>query len=301
MKRTRGLETLLVRATFAALRASGWRRSLAIGAGIGDLARALGLRRRVAEANLALAFPELDPPARADILTRHYRVIGQAFAEYARLGELARAGSGEVVAGVSGLEHLERARAGGKGAILLSGHYGNVELLGAWLGRMNPVDFVVQALSNPEVESLLAAQRAAAGVGQIASGASLRRIYEALRENRWVAILADQDARRGGVFVPFFGRPSSTAIGPARIALGTGAPIIMGFATRLADGRHHLEVEPPLEIEDPGAPDAALRLTALHASRLEHHVRKHPDHWFWLHRRWKTAPAPAAAVAVAAC
>src|SRR6185436_12021770 len=107
---------------------------------------------------------------------------------------------------------------------------------------------------------------------------------------RWVAMVGDQDARRQGVFVPFLGRPASTALGPARIALATGAPIVMGFVTRAKDGRMTLDIEPPLALEDPGAKDAALRLTALHTARLEEWVHARPAMWFWLHRRWKTAP-----------
>jgi Kdo2-lipid IVA lauroyltransferase/acyltransferase len=115
-------------------------------------------------------------------------------------------------------------------------------------------------------------------------------VYQELRANRWVAMLADQDARRQGVFVPFLGHPASTAIGPARLALATGAPIVMGFDTRRDDGRHEIDVEPALEVDDPRAPDAAERLTALHVAMLERWVRRCPEMWFWLHRRWKTAP-----------
>lgn len=284
------LEAALVGALFAGARAMPWRASLGAGATLGDLARLLRLRRGVAEENLARAFPERTARERAAVLRAHYRELGRIAVEYARFAELAHAAAGEVVAEVRGLEHLERAIAGGRGAILLSGHVGNVELLGAVLGRHHPVDFVVRALTNPHVEALLARQRAAAGVGQISAATGMRRIYQALRENRWVAMLADQDARRHGVFVPFLGRPASTALGPARIALATGAPIIMGFAARRADGRHELVVEPPLDPCDPAAPDAAERLTALHVARLELWVRARPESWFWLHRRWKTAP-----------
>ena len=202
------------------------------------------------------------------------------------------------LAEVRGLEHLERALAGGRGAILLSGHVGNIELYGAFLAQRAPVDFVVRALSNPRVEALLSRQRTAAGVGQISAAIGTRRVYRALRENRCVAMLADQDARRHGVFMPFLGTPASTALGPARIALATRAPIVTGFGFRRPDGRHELEVQPPLgddpDAGDPRAPGAAERLTALHVARLERWVRARPESWFWLHRRWKTAP-PAAA------
>ena len=124
-------------------------------------------------------------------------------------------------------------------------------------------------------------------------GAGVRRVFEALRANRWVALLADQDARRHGVFVPFIGLASSTPTGPAQIALATGAPIIMGAITRRPDGRHVIEVDAPLPVPDAGPADAVRALTAAHAAWLERRVRDRPDGWFWLHRRWKTEPPEA--------
>ena len=296
MSAAHAFETLLVQALAGAVRTLSWERSLALGERLGALAHRLKLRRRVAEDNLERAFPERTPRERAAILRAHYRELGRVVVEYARLAELARAPRGRVVAEVRGSEHLEAAR--GRGAILLSGHFGNFELLGAVLGQMNPVDEIVRPLSNPGVEAILAHQRAGAGLTSISADRGIRRVFESLRAGRWVAMVGDQDARRHGVFVPFLNRPASTALGPARIALATGAPIIMGFVTRAGDRRLVLDVEPPLAIAEPDAPDAALRLTALHSARLEAQVRAHPEMWFWLHRRWKTQPpsAPVAAI-----
>jgi len=297
MKGAHALETLLVQALARCVRALAWQGSLGLGERLGDLAHGLGLRRGVAEDNLARAFPERSAGERATILRAHYRELGRVVAEYARLSELARAPRGRVFANVRGLEHFEALR--GRGAILLTGHFGNFELGGAMLGQLHAVDVVVRPLSNPGVEALLARERERAGLTAIPADRGIRRVYESLRAGRWVAMVGDQDARHHGAFVPFLGRPASTALGPARIALATGAPILMGFVTREPDGRLILDVEPPLEVDDPAAPDAALRLTALHTARLEAHVRERPEMWFWLHRRWKTkpqvAPPPVAA------
>jgi KDO2-lipid IV(A) lauroyltransferase len=290
VKATHGLEAMLARIVAASLGRRSWPGALAAGAGMGDLARRVGLRRRVAEDNLRIAFPEQTPEFRDAVLRAHYRELGRVAAEYPRLGALVKAGAGEVVAGATGLEHLDAARSLGRGVILLTGHYGHFELLGAWLGRRHPLDFVVKPLSNPSVEAMLAGWRAEAGVGTIPLGAGMRRVFEALRANRWVAMVADQDARDHGTFVPFFGRPSSTPKGPAELALRTGAPLIMGFAHRQEDGRHALEIAPPLAISDPRAPNAVAALTACHTALLEAEVRKRPEAWFWLHRRWKTTP-----------
>ena len=282
--------SLLARGTLAGLRALSWERARAVGERLGAGARGLGLRRRVAQENLALAFPHWSAAERERVLREHYRELGRGGAEYAHLDRLARAPLGEVFVDTAGIEVLEPLR--GRGAILLSGHYSNFELMGAMVARLNPVDFLVKPLSNAGVERLIAGRRAEAGVGCISTSDGTRGVYEALAAGRWVAILADQDARQRGLFVPFFGRPASTAAGPARMSLRTGAPIVMGFAVRRPDGRFDLQVEGPLGLAEPEAPDAVLRLTAIHAALLEARVRAHPELWFWLHRRWKTcAPA----------
>ncbi len=293
MRPDQAIETLFVRALRGVVNSVDWQRSLALGARLGDVARRLGIRRKTAASNLELAFPERLVEARENILRSHYQRLGRVIVEYLRLGDLARRPIGEVIAEVHGMEHLFTARDRGRGAILLSGHFGNVELMGAFMGQSHSTDFVVRPLSNPGVEAMIARERARAGVGQIPSGSGVRRIYQALRENRWVAMLADQDARAQGAFVRFLGRPASTPIGPARIALATGAPIIMGFMWRQGDGRHVIEIEPPLERPEPHAVEAVTRLTELHVGVLERWVRKYPEEWFWLHRRWKTRPTAA--------
>jgi len=280
--------SLLARGTMAGLRALSWERARAAGERLGDAVRGLGLRRRVAQENLALAFPQWSAGERARVLREHYRELGRVVAEYAHLDRLARAPLGEVFVETSGMEVLETLQ--GRGAILLSGHYSNFELMGAMLARLNPVDFLVKPLSNAGVERFIAGRRAEAGVGCISTNDGTRGVYQALAAGRWVAILADQDARQRGLFVPFLGRPASTAVGPARMSLKTGAPIVMGFSVRRPDGRFDLRIEGPLELAEPDAPDAVLRLTTHHVAVLEAQVRARPELWFWLHRRWKSCP-----------
>ena len=288
------LEAALVSGIGGITRRTPRRAALPMGAALGTLLERLGIRAKVARANLAIAFPDRSPEEREAILHAHYRELGRVASEYASLPELVRAPRGEVVAEVTGLEHLERAQREGRGLLLMTGHFGNFELLGAWLGRIHPVDFVVKPLSNPRVDRWLDDLRARAGVGRIPIGAGARGIFKSLRANRWVAMLGDQDARSAGVFVPFFGRPTSTPRGPADVALRTGAPLVMGFPIRGADGRHRIGLEPPLALPEGRDEPAVIELTARHTARLESWVRAHPDHWLWLHRRWKTRPPVAA-------
>ncbi len=288
------LEWFATRALAASLGAGDWRSGLAKGEGLGALAHALGLRRRVARENLAAAFPERSAEERARILGEHYRELGRVVAEYARLPRLARSEPGEGFAGFNGYEHLESAARAGRGAILLSGHFSNFEWMAARIAQSFPVALIVRPMSNPRVDAWLAAQRRASGFELIDATIGAKAVFKALRDGRFVAMLADQDARRLGVFVPFLGRPASTAVGPARFALAHGSPIVTGFAIRDPDRRVRVEIEPPIVPEGSGD-EAVLRLTREHVARLERRVRARPESWFWLHRRWKTRPAEAAA------
>jgi KDO2-lipid IV(A) lauroyltransferase len=290
MKWKHAVETAAVRTVAALVRGLSWPALRRVGAALGTLARLLGVRRRVARANLALAFPEKSPADRERLLAAHYRELGRVMLEYPRVAALAHAREGEVLVEIRGREHLLAVRDTGRGAILMSGHFGNVELMASYMARIHPVDVVVRPQSNPGVDRLLLEWRAAAGLGAVRADRGVRHVYAALKSGRWVAMLADQDARRQGVFVPFFGRPASTAVGPARLSLALDVPIVMGFCVRRGDGRYDLEVEAPLRGNPALGDDAERDLTARHAACLEAWVRRYPEQWFWLHRRWKTAP-----------
>ena len=293
MSTGRAIEALLARAALGALDGLSWPAALRAGAALGDAARLLGVRAGVARANLELAFPERTPQEREAILVAHYREIGRIAAEYGRLPRLVRAPAGEVISRMDGFEHLESVI--GRGALLLSGHYGNFELAAARCAAFNPVDFLVKSLSNPGVEERIHRLRSASGVGIITTHGGVKQVVRALRAGHWIAIIGDQDAREHGVFVPFFGRLASTPRGPARLSLQTGAPILSSRIRREADGRHSVAFLPPREPDGPPTDENVLALTAWHASRLEACIREAPEHWLWLHRRWKT-PAPAGAI-----
>ena len=266
-------EDLAVGALSSLARSLSWPAARRLGESLGTLVRWAGIRRRVARENLAQSFPEKSAAEREAILGEHYRELGRVFLEYTQLDRLAAATEIDVVGEIRGREHLLAARDQGHGAILMTGHYSNFELLAARLARIHPVDVIVRAQRNAEVEARIAR----------------------LRAGRWVALVADQDAGRNGTFVPFLGRPASTTLGPAKIALATQAPIVMGFVTRRADGRLDLDVDPPLLGDATLGEGAATDLTRRHVERLEYWVRKNPAMWFWLHRRWKTRPpAPGA-------
>ncbi len=285
------LETLLLRGAAATLRALPRSLALAAGASLGMLVRLAGLRRRVAEANLARAFPERDAAWRAQVLAMHYRELGRVAADYARLPALVRAPREQVFASWTGEEHVHAALARGKGVILLTGHLGHFELFAAATGRVLPIAIMVKPLSNPGADAWLAKLRTDAGEELLPLGAGVRGALKRLRAGGALAMVADQDARRDGVFVPFFGIPSSTPTGPAWLSLASGAPIVFGTCLRAPDGRYDAGFLPPLDPEgDANDVAAVTELTRRHTALLEAAVRERPESWFWLHKRWKTPP-----------
>jgi KDO2-lipid IV(A) lauroyltransferase len=268
------------------------------GRALGALARWLGVRVAVARANLARAFPDRTDAERERILARAYAQAGMEAIEVLRFPRVTMAQVDVIARSVEGLEHIAAARALGRGVVLVTGHFGAYELLGAVVARQgHPIRFLVRSQSNPLVDAELQARRAALGVEVTAHGIGVRQILRELHSGGCVAILADQDAGRGGVFVDFFGTPASTPPGPAEFSLRAGAPLVMGYLVRGEDGRYAGRFLPAIEIAPSGDHAADVRaLTAAHTHRLESWIREHPEQWLWTHRRWKTAVpvAPAA-------
>jgi KDO2-lipid IV(A) lauroyltransferase len=285
------VETVLLKAVAGSLAGLPWPAARERGAALGTFVGRLGIRRDVARANLALAFPEQPIAWRERVLAEHYRELGRVAAEYPRMAELARAPREQVFGCWQGTEHARAALAMGRGMIFLTGHLSNFELAGAAVAREFPMAFFAKPLSNPGAEAWVTAIRRQAGLDLLRPGAGLRDVIRRLRSGGTVAMLADQDARRDGVFVPFFGRPASTPPGPAWFSLATGAPIVFCTCARAADGRLELRMSPPLVPQgDAGDAEAVRALTARHTALLEAAVRERPAQWFWLHKRWKTPP-----------
>jgi len=256
-------------------------------------------RTEVAAHNLAIAFPERSEAWRRELLVAAFERMGQGLVETALLPRLDAAEARRWVA-IRGLEHLEAARKRSPhgGALILTAHFGSFELFAAAMALQGvPLSIVHREQRSPLLERLVVGWRERSGVEVLRRGAAARGVLRALRAGRVVAIPMDQDApRREGAFVPFFGRPASTRVAPVRLAMRTGAPVVPGFLFRCPDGlRHEARLEPPLELEPQGestaATEAAVRenLRRMNAA-LEAAIRAAPDHWAWVHRRWKTQP-----------
>lgn len=282
----------------AVLRALPHRAALRVGEALGSAAyNWLRIRRDVTEANAAAAFGWPPGDERVTALALGcYRNLGMTFAELARMPRSGRAGLSRLVA-VEGLEHFDRALCEGRGAVLATGHFGNWELMGAALAQRGyPMNFLVGHQTNRKVDGMLNSMRSSFGIGIVKHGAHVREVLRLLRRNQFVAMLCDHDAGKKGLMIRFFGRPASSAQGPASFALRSGAPIIMGFISRNSDGRHVIELTPPIYVRtDIDAAPAIAETTQRLADVIEERVRRRPDHWYWVHRRWKTGQAEASA------
>jgi KDO2-lipid IV(A) lauroyltransferase len=276
---------------------------LVLGALLGKLTfSVLRIRRRVALENLAQSFPEKSATELQRIARRSYENFGMMMLEYLRLpklseGELRRLIDFRVPVDE---EPLKQALAAGKGAICMTGHFGNWEYMGALLAALKyPMVYLYQEQNNPHVDALIHSIRTKMRMPSIPRGAALRGILKALRERKFVAILADQDAGSNGIFVNFLGRPASTGRGPAAFVLKSQAPIVFLVAVRQPRGRHVVIAE-LLSFDfskngkrQNGELDEEQRLrciTEAWTNVLEKYIRQYPDHWFWMHRRWKSRP-----------
>ena len=264
-----------------------------LGARIGRLAEVvLGRRRRIAEENIraALGDPVDGLPART-LARRALEQLGMSFVEFlwlrGRRPEELRA-----LVTLEGMEPLLARGREGKGVVLVTGHYGNWELLGATLRACGlPVRYLLPPQSNAASDAYFDGVRRSLGIEPVEIGFGMRGALRSLRAGDFLAMLPDQDARKVGIHVPFFGRPASTHTGPARLAVRSGCPIAVGFIEREGPGRFRARVDAVLDPRRDADEEAeVLRLTREMTARVEDAVRRRPDHWYWLHRRWKTPP-----------
>ncbi len=265
-----------------------------LGSAAGRLAMALIPRdRRRTRDHLRIAFPELGEPELRNLMRANARHFGAMAAEVAWLG---RATPAQVngICTFTGAEHLERALEGGNGAAVITGHCGNWEMLNAWLGANGfPMTIAVRDIYDERLDRMATNIRSRFGSDVVPRGSTAgRRMLNALRKNRVIGLLIDQDIRDiPGVFVPFFGRPAWTPAGAASLTLHRDAPVVPAFSHRRDDGTHLIEVHPPLPKPQSGSKeDRILELTAAATATIERQIRAHPAQWVWMHRRWRTEP-----------
>jgi KDO2-lipid IV(A) lauroyltransferase len=271
-------------------------RSLARGIGIalGRLVYLLhGRLRRTGMRNLELAYPEKSHDERAKILRGTFTSLGRQLAEVCLFPGLTAENIDEVVT-YEGFENFDRALARGKGVLFLTAHVGAWEL-SAFMHSLHghPLRIVMRSLDNPYVNRLILGYRTMHGNSTIDKDESVRGLLSAMKAGETVGILMDTNMTPPqGVFVDFFGIPACTASGLARIALRTDAAVLPGFTVWNEQRQKYVLIfEPAVELIRTGNDEAdTLANTARFTRVIEDFVRKYPEQWLWVHRRWKTRP-----------
>jgi KDO2-lipid IV(A) lauroyltransferase len=251
------------------------------------------LVRRDALRNLALALPGSSRAERVTIARRMYRGFGAMAAEILLTRRKGAAYVRRTLFTDESERHLQACLDRGRGVIILTGHFGNWELL-AWWGAVTlplPVAVLGRKLHNPYLNRLLDRFREAGGMEVIDRDQPPRRMVRHLQRPGVLGIVPDQDVDvLMGEFVPFFGRPAHTVTGPAALAILSGAPILPAFTLR-EGRRHRIRFLPPI-LCDRGNSRAAerSRITRAWSEAMEEMIRAHPDHWAWWHNRWSSTP-----------
>ncbi len=253
--------------------------------------RILGIRKKVTLDNLKIAFPESTEAWRERTAYRSYLHFAMVMLEFMKMGKWS-ADQLRTKMEILEIDDFTDAQRQEKGVVIVSGHFGNWEVAIGYLHLLDVRSAVIQQRQkNALVNERMKVLREKWGMEIIYPRGAVKESIKALRKGKAVALLGDQDAGDRGVFVPFFGRMSSTHVGAALMALKTGAPVILGICTRTASNHFKLEFQ---TISDSGLPknlhSAVEELTARHTRMLEAAIRKNPEQYFWMHRRWKTPP-----------
>jgi KDO2-lipid IV(A) lauroyltransferase len=244
--------------------------------------------RRIAERNLAAAFPSRPAHERRAIARAAFAHFGRLLFELLKFSTLSRE---QMLARVEfdGDERMRSAYAQGKGVIFITGHFGFWELHAmVHAFHAQPIALLARALDNPQLNDLLEHIRQRTGNTVVYRRGTIRRVMRTLQAKQGVAVLIDQHIMgRDAIYVDFFERPAATTSAVAALALRTGAPVVPVFALPLGRGRYRLIYEHPVEPPRGETVDAVRDFTQRCTDVLEMYVRRHPDLWLWMHRRWR--------------
>ncbi len=251
--------------------------------------RVMRRNRELALCNLRLAFPDKSDSERLLISKKVARALIVNVFQIAWM--MGRREQMEELIEVEGLEHIENALKKGNGAILLGAHFGNFILQCLRLGSESFTFSTIVNMPKADRLSAIITQRAnEMGLNIIArrhAWAATRETLRRLKNNEVVCVIADEEARKDGVFVDFFGYQVPTPKGPALLAVRSGAAVLPTFIYRFPGARQRIVVEPPVEIPRDDTADAVQSATAIVTKVIEKVVRKYPEEWAWITHRWR--------------
>jgi KDO2-lipid IV(A) lauroyltransferase len=288
----RRLEFLIVKSVELAVRPLPLRMVRGLGETLGLMFYAVDrVHRRIALANLAVAFPARAENERRRIARSMFQHFGRLLLELLKYASLS---SKEKMARVEweGEERVRLAYAHGKGILFCTGHFGYWEQQAlAHALKFEPMAVMARPLDNPYLQDLLERIRMSNGNPVLYRRGAVRKALRLLADGKGVGILIDQHMTSpDAIYVDFFGRPAATTSTLAALAIRTGAPVVPLFAFPLPNGRYRMIYEHPVEPPHEDSPDAIREFTQRCTDVLEMHVRKHPELWLWMHRRWRDAP-----------
>jgi KDO2-lipid IV(A) lauroyltransferase len=288
------LEFLFVFALVRGLGILPRRAARTVGAALGAIAFALTRRlRRTGERNLEIAYPGSDAVWRTQLIRQLYRNLGLHLAEFCLMRRYTRENTQSFIH-YAGLEHYLAARDAGRGVLVVTGHLGLWELSSFYHSLMGyPMSMVIRRLDNPFVDRLVNAIRCMHGNTVLHKDDFARGLLGAMRRGDTVGILMDTNMTPPqGLFVDYFGVPACTASGLARVAMRTDAAVLPGFLTwREDEQKYVLEFGEQLHIVRTGDDEVDIVTnTQICTTAIEQWVRRHPEQWLWVHRRWKTRP-----------
>ena len=266
--------------------------ALSIGASLAVTAfKLVSHERELAHKHLALSLDLRDTLEIEQLVRQCFQNLGKTLVEFMRLPGMSSKQIHQLVA-FEGRGHIDRALARGNGAIILTGHFGNWELLAASIvANGYPLRPLVRQLRSKRLDALVSTYREKAGYPGINRDGAIRGALRCLKKNELIGILADVDTKTDGVFVDFFGRPAYTPCGPVAIALKTGAAILPTFIIRQPDDSHRAIVEPPLILQQSGNKRQDLIANTQKFTKvIESYISRYPEQWIWMHERWKTQP-----------
>lgn len=250
------------------------------------------IRRRLMLDALKASFPEKDEVWRKSTLRGMYRHFSWMIVEFLACQNDPSLVT-KMVVEVEGREHADALKASGQGCFILSGHFSNWEICGAWFPQNGyPVQAAARDADNPEFAALIERYRANLGETTLRKGAmNVRHMLRLAQSGRWIALLADQDAGPSAVPVTFLNRRTTMVEGPAALALTAKLPLLAVYSLRLAPFKYRVVFLPDLAAGFSGrSRENIAALTQKANAVLEDMVRLAPEQWFWFHRRWKTDP-----------
>ena len=266
-----------------------YRWQMGLGRALGRLGhRFVGTRRAIARRNIEICFPELAPAERDALALRHFEALGCSLMEWA-LGRWASTARLSRLTKLNGVEHVQNALNEGRGVILLSAHFTSLEISGRVFRELvPPFDAVYRPFRNPMMTELIASGREKSA-RRIIEKNDIKEMIRSLREGIAVWYAPDQAySQKQSSLLEFFGEPAMTNIATTTLAKLGNAVAVPYFSRRLPEGGYVIDILPPIE----GLPsDDALEDTRKYLALLEQQVRKCPEQYYWVHRRFKNRPA----------